>query len=853
MKVTGAILLCLAIAVATSSAGAGLCRAAPIQDATSRLRIPVLLVGEPGSDRALWEKGGFLSRLTEAGYREGVDLFSISPQEPYPDLSGGSQVLKSIVDSAMSKARTGEIDVIAYGTSGLVLRYALEWGYIRDGSIRNLIMIGSPNRGTFVAEFIRALSEIVEQEAMLEKATRSARFIPFSSGPLETPELQRELLTAPTEPWDNETAWICGRAYNVYEPLYAQYVAVRHLSLPYIPVQSPKETFAGWIASSFAQFWQTAVVEAVDPPLFRGIDTIPDGGRMPLPGEDLSCAYYEILSMDVAKNLYVMRTASRGGLLESLTKDPYLPVDWTDALIHYGQRLLSYYVGKALITLKSQAETVISDSVLSYAGFTEGKDSPFLRRLIREDMVVNLGSSLRNRFLRVPANCYLADLNEVSMDLSHDRITRYVNIAGSCPNLWSLAWPQTAPNDLYCEVDSAIGPVGPKDIVRVFSGIFGTSHKGLVGQKGVHEYILSILSGPDLAAATLRIQEGQPPKQMKTSSWVPSHVDLSSGVTCLEFDLQEPPQDWAYRIWAENGEYLETLASPTRGGTFQVRVPIGSERVWIRLVRKEPMNPIISGAKVDSAFAREITQLVTVRGLGSVQETGGPGTGGNPGTGIGGTSWGGNLGTQPAPGTGDATDDPSQPDIPLIRAVYRTKRTTLKEPKETYHRFWNIDFGDGQRKVIEDQPELCLEHEYRKPGDYRVTAVSYDNNGKEILAKTWDITVTEYDRVHSFQCLSIRRQPVDLTLEGPQKWITGKPAEYRAGLQMDLLPEVQLVDAVYDPGERFMVLWERAGDFSVGCAVTVQLTYRLEDKVAIVKNTYLTTVPVTVLTTGVTN
>ncbi len=852
------VLLCLAGTVIASCVGAGFSRASP-SPGYEGSRIPVLLVDEPGAGVTVWETSGLLSRLVQAGYREGVDLFKSSPNEPYYDLSSGGEVLKDMVGRAMVTAGTREIDVIAYGTSGLLLRYALEWGFIGAGSIRNLIMVSAPNRGTFVAEFIKALAEIVEQEAMLERATRGARFIPFAYGPVETWALQRDLLTAPTEPWENENAWICRRAQDIYEPLYAQYVAVRHLSMPYVPAQSPKETFAGWVAHSFPQLWQKAVVKGVDPPLLRGIDTIPGDGRMPLPGEDLSCAYYEILSMDVAKNLYVMRTASRGSLLESLFQEMYVPVDWRDALLHYGQRLLSHYAGKALITIKSQAEKAISDGVLVYAGFPEGKDAPFLRRLIREDMVVNLGSSLKDRFVRVPANLYLADINQVSLDLSQDRVTRYVTIVGRYPNLWSLAWPQIAPNDLYCEVDSAIAPVGPKDVVKVFSGVFGTSHNGLMGQKTVHEYVLSILGGQDLMTTSLQIQEGQPQENLKISSWAPSYVDAEDGVTALEFALPEPPPGWAHWIWVEDGDLLETLTNQARGGTFHVRLSLGSERVGIRLVRKEPVNPIISGGRVDSAFATETTQQAKVRGLGGSQGAGGAGTGsagtGTAGTGsagTGGTGSSGSSGGKPSTGTTDGTGNPALPDIPLIRAVYRTKRTTLKEPKETYHRLWTLDFGDGDRKVIEDEPELCLEHEFRKPGDYRVNAISYDNNGKEILAKTWDITATEHDRVWLFQCLSIRRQPLDLVLEGPQKWITGKPAEYRAGTQMDLLSEVQLIGTTYDPGERFLVLWERAGDFSVSCAVTAQLEYQLEDRVITVKNTYLTTVPVTVLTTGVT-
>ncbi len=803
--------------------------------------IPVILLDEPFSSPNVWESSGFIKRVSAAGLIEDVNLFVITPDEGYKDFASASQSVAALVNCVIRQAESPTVDVVAYGVSGLIFRYAIEWGYVDTQCVRNLVMVGTPNRGTFVAELLKSLSTIVEQESMLEESTRSARFIPLASGPTDTMAVENVSLQAPNMLWKSESSWICERAETLYEPLYALYVAARHLAIPYVPAQSPKETFAGWIYGTYPQLWLKAVTNGTDPPVFKGISTIPGSGQMPSPGEDLSSGYYEILAMEAAKNLYVMRKASKGNLVECLLKDLYLPSGIKDAVVHYGQRMISYYAGKALITVKSQAQNALADKIVTSLGFQDGADTPLLRRLIKEETIVNLGSSLQARFCRVSANRFLADINKFSLSQSMDRVTRYVTVAGSAANLWSLGWPQIGPNDFYCEVDTAIPPIGPKDIVKVFTGVFGTSHSGLLASKEVQEYLVSHLTTDWQCLRTTG-------SAIKVSSWEPAYLQVSSGT--VEFELPQAPAGWAYAIWVEADNRSQVVTPSYVGGKAPVVFTVDHpSEIGVRFVRSDDLNPISKGSKVNSAFAKEISGQIKTRftpgrnnpaANPNVQEEISHGSGPNDS---------GNWGNMDPPIV--LGDDWEPSDLPLVRVVYRNKQTTLKQPKQAYHDMWTIDFGDGQKQIIQGQPSLTLQHEYKKPGIYRASISSYDNDGKHIFTKVWDAKITDADKTWLFQCSSIAQQTASLVIQGPKKWVTGKPAEFRVSLTMDILPGVKVVSVVYDPGESFLVLWERAGDFEVSCAATVELEYMVEDKAVTVKNTYIETVPVIVLTTGV--
>ena len=837
-------------------------------------RIPILLVMEPRNSEQTSAvedvvPGPLLDRLEDAGYVPEESLFALRPAS-FEDVPGAATLVSAFVRQRVAASPQGQVDVVACGSSALVLRLALEAGLVPDGDVRNLIMVASPNRGTFVADLLKSAVELAKHESLLEKETRSWRYLPVAE------ELLARASTSPppgsaagssksngwalpdSQAWGDETAWVGQRVREVYEPLYAKYVQERFLALPYVPAESPEETFAGWIRRTMPDFWDAAVSKALSPPLG------PSSGEAsantgffstPSAGGDLTVAYYEILSMEVARNQYVMRLASKGSIIESLFRQPYVPKGWKDALLYYGTRVIQYYAGKALITLKSELQKVAVDSIVGWTGFLRDSSSPMLRRLIKEDFLVNLGTSSEKRFERLPANAYLANVNASSESRSASRKTRYVSIAAELANPWSLVWPELAPNDFLLEVDSSVAPVGQRDLIRVFRGLAWPSREGLLADARVQDYVLSLVApGSQEGAHILPLQPGQP-ATMAVSSWTPSYAGLTAQnglpLQSVKISLPDPPAGWQYRLWTEPRDSTDQppsgVATFATGGAFAYTAG-NAGILGLRLVRSGPVNPV-SGTSVGSAYSAEVrveAVLELLPGADEKTDSAMPG-GGQDVSGNGDES-------QPAMPAVPESPDGSGPDLgyPLIRMVNRSKRTTHKEPKETYHEYWLLDFGDGTTQRIDANCDLTISHSFPKPGQFEVVAESYCGDRK-LLRRTWSVVVKgPDDATRSFSCSSVARVVGSLDLGGPIMWVTGKPAVYAADFRIEAPDNVEVVSVKFDPGPKFAVVWERAGDFHVTCAATVTLRYLLEDATVSVENTYVRDVTVEVLTTGVT-
>ena len=209
-----------------------------------------------------------------------------------------------------------------------------------------------------------------------------------------------------------------------------------------------------------------------------------------------------------------------------------------------------------------------------------------------------------------------------------------------------------------------------------------------------------------------------------------------------------------------------------------------------------------------------------------------------------------------SPADGD-DPDPALSGYPLVRVVNRSKRTTHVEPKETFHGYWLVDYGDGKTERIDGNPHLTLSHVFSQEGSYHVAAQSYDNRGDLLLERMWGVDIPAGDgsaqaAVKTFSCRSIPRLDAEVAIMGPVMWVTGKPAVYSIEFEADTDFDTEVVSVKYDPGQVFCVLWERSGDFVVSCAATVRLRYSIEGEVITVENTYVREIPVEILTTGVT-
>lgn len=827
--------------------------------------------------------GPSLARYLETvGYTRGKDLFEVSVGE-LNDLESGALHVSVAIREALSGAGPGkagaevECDIVAAGLPGVVVRYALEKGYLSDLRVVNLVMAASPNRGTFLAGVLKSALELARQESILERQTRAERFLPSlkdmfgdGEGPVSLKELTKAQSLKPPE-WEDEASWISTRSTTLWEPLYAEYVKNRFLALPYVPAQSPKETFAGWVRRTLPDVWKRLIVEAEWPAS---------------KAQRLSLPYYECLAMEVARNQYVMRTASKGSLVSSLLKDPIIPKDWREAVVHYGTKLLMHYAGKALITLKAYVQELIAREAVELTGLGSGPDSPLLSGLIKEDILINLGTSSSKRFERIPANLALQELNRSSQASANRRDTRYVSVLSKLANPWALIWPELGPNDSLLEVDCGVPPAGTKDLIFVLSGVLRLPGKHVLDDQKAQEYVAKVL----LEDVETRPSQASSLSAVYVSSWRPAYCDVR-GASKVTLGITELPPGWQCQVWEESYETFQTgeeaarcvqgvMRGFDRGGTHLVHLTPGTERLGFRLVRSGPPNPV-AGNTVTSAFAQEVLVRVFVSASGGnapetgeegdppgqegppepedppedPRETQSPGQGGLPGP-----EEEAELPDEPPeelPGgfsgelPGDSPEELPE-DLPTVRVVYRSKHTTLKKPKETFHDHWILDYGDELRETIPGHVSLAADHTFESPGSYSVTAESYTGEGKLLYRKTWHVSVVLSGETHRFECQSVAPVGVEIAVTGPKKWVTGKVAVFSVGAKIDLPPNAELVSVKFDPGEMFGVIWERAGDFIVGAAASIIVKYSLEDACIEIENVFLKEVPVTVLTTGVT-
>jgi len=241
-------------------------------------------------------------------------------------------------------------------------------------------------------------------------------------------------------------------------------------------------------------------------------------------------------------------------------------------------------------------------------------------------------------------------------------------------------------------------------------------------------------------------------------------------------------------------------------------------------------------------------------------------------------------GAEPGPDSGSPAgsgDDPTAagraeivptPKPPLIDVVRVTKLTTDKREDRTFHAGWEWDFGDGERWSDSDpsHTKVTVRHTFTTPGTYRVAALSLGPDGKTLRELHWEVkaardgsgavlaapggpaAVDADGMTFSFEAETIVEPVVTLSLEGPRKWVTGKPARFTLRADVSWPPRTRRQVLKAYPGWSFDVVWEKPGRFEVRAAVTVKQSYEFPDQRITVYNTYVTVRTVEVLTPGLT-
>ncbi|MFO8061274.1 MAG: PKD domain-containing protein [Bacillota bacterium] len=171
-------------------------------------------------------------------------------------------------------------------------------------------------------------------------------------------------------------------------------------------------------------------------------------------------------------------------------------------------------------------------------------------------------------------------------------------------------------------------------------------------------------------------------------------------------------------------------------------------------------------------------------------------------------------------------------DIPEIRATYRNKSTTLKTERRVRHAEWTWDFGDGETHTDADAANLSgeMEHTFAGAGEYEVTARPTAGDGQVLAEEQWTVAVAEGEWAEVFPYDTAAELVPEITLNGPECWVVGRPARYSVEVHLEEVPEqVENLRAVIYPDETFDVVWERPGIFQVRGAVNLRYSWRRTD------------------------
>lgn len=199
---------------------------------------------------------------------------------------------------------------------------------------------------------------------------------------------------------------------------------------------------------------------------------------------------------------------------------------------------------------------------------------------------------------------------------------------------------------------------------------------------------------------------------------------------------------------------------------------------------------------------------------------------------------------------------------PLIKVIRKSKMTTRKAERVVHHQRWEVDFGDGTTWSETGTGGALqeIEHRFSGPGLYHVTARSLGPEGRLLRQQTWEVNLAEAEGADGAEGL-IRRFPlagpappgVELAVEGPRSWLTGRPAEFQVVARVTPPPAAEKVTVTYYPGETFRVQWEKPGRFRVIGAVGLKINYVFPDGRVTLYNTYTAETEVEVLATTVTD
>lgn len=800
--------------------------------------LPVLLVSSPGSDpERIWGgPGGLQSKLEAAGY--GVWIADLSAErDPDPERLAGA-VIAPLARRVLAATGAERLHVVGHGLGALAARF---WAESEGaGQVATLVMLGCPNHGSFALNLLRLAATLSAREAGLV-------------GPGSVQQ----------EPW----SYVWERAASTYQPLYARYVGEYRLGPPGQEWLSGlrrwlgRLPFEGWLAQEEGELFDREFRQA----------------QRPAPGGTATLAYYHALALNVARAEGARRAVRGEGLVSALLEDPLLRGEWEEMLRHYGRKV-AWWLGRQFLdflTRKGQ------QYLLEQAPHLLGVDpfSPGLEKLLEEHFYLPLGPGVdgRPRYERLLGNCFLQSWNERA-SRGEGAGSRYVIVAGRVPNLWKLAWGPVGDNDFWTRVESCYLPLGPDDSFFLSERGVASSHSLIPRERNAQDLVIRELrfrpqrafhprSGPrggKLISWSERAEFPLSPWMVRYVGVDASCLGEAAGELRLELETRAPsqagpPLAW---VWVADSRGWQRQSAQWEGGHALLRVSdFGSEVRRVYLGSRIP--PSLERGLVASyrgACRAEMSCRVEFIPLAPAQAPSAPARALPPPT------PGSAVAEQEERGSGSSS---SSSQVPVIRAVLKTKQTTHKEERRTHHARWEWDFGDGSLFRDDDPSHLVssVRHTFSAPGAYTVRACAYANTGQLLREQTWRVRVVAGEPIPSDPGssaeavvrvgepwearLETAREPkLKVTIHSPKEWMVGLPARIRVSVDTETWPEVVAERVEVDPGREFDMIWERPGIFPVKVAVTVSLRYRFPEREYTLRNTYLYQTEVKVLTTA---
>lgn len=778
-------------------------------------QVPVVLVhglasnpehafGRPG------EAGSLYQHLINKGYVLGQTLFVCDyrqdNQASYVDIC--HRYLIPVIQQAKKLSGATSVDVVAHSMGCLVARYYInspQYG----GDVRTLVRLAPPGRGSFGANLARLL-------VFMQYAQKTG------------------LGGEDCEGFD-ELAYVATRA-NRHRQWFEDFFFYARL-LSATP-RTEAQDYGEWLIREQPEFYRNAFCLAQRPLLradyVRGLPT-----THPEPGTDLTAAYYEAAAAQVGRQYYLSHRGVKGFLVSIRPSDLFLSGKLT---FWNAVKVLVVKAGRQLLgdIIRRLWPGLAARGVAHFLQVDPASEA--VRCLLEEEVQLPGGSE---SFL---ANYFLWHWNaqEAERRSSEDLPVRYVTVAGEVFNVWAALYDTVSANDAIVETAATFLPLYRDDVFKLYQGLVNLNHFALRSNRAVQEFITQQLAGCQAAAVHhVRGQTDCWQGKAPASLWEPTYFEFvpqdglgAAGTVQIKVDCLNMPH-LAGRVPGITGVGVETWV-----------------RVWDGQGQESFFNqvgelPLEQGWQRVRVGCRLQAHGLAPENVGACYEV----PGGEFSCQM---NWQAGSITSPVP----VDSGPELPggitvpdDIPLIQVIRHSKLTTGKKEQRTFHSRWEWDFGDGEQMVDDDPTHIVTEvsHSFALPGTYRVRATSWANNGRALREMSWQVEILTGGEQRVFTAETIQEPQVEIIINGPDQWITGRPALFTVQAIVNQPPYTHNQQVQIYPAPRFQVVWARAGTFDVVVAVTVRQSYRFPNQSIFVSNTYLHKVPVKVLTTGVTD